>query len=165
MKTIRLTQGFVALVDDEDYQRVMEAGRWHVRHTPDGRSYAKRTIANSDRTFTTVLLHTFLTGWACVDHRNGDGLDNRRANLRSADSGENARNARRRSDNTSGFKGVHHRRATGRWQAYINQGGRRRHLGIFDNPESAALAYDAAARELHREFAAVNFPRAGERAA
>lgn len=150
---VPLTQGFVAVVDADDYERVMTAGTWQAR--PSARSaYAQRTIyfPGGRRT---LGLHTFLTGWARVDHRNGDGLDNRRKNLREATAKQNSANRQLNLNSATGFKGVGLDR--GRWRARIQVDGRLQHLGSFDTPEEAAHAYDAAALELFGEFARPNF--------
>lgn len=159
-REILLTQGLVALVVHEDYERVMAAGKWHAHR--DGKTfYARRAISRS----THVNLHAFLTGWLRVDHINGDGLDNRRANLRQATHGQNVQNRRRSSANTSGYKGVTWHKQARKWQAAIKADRRTYYLGIYGSPELAALAYDEAARHHHGEFARVNFPLPGERGA
>jgi hypothetical protein len=155
IREIPLTQGYVAIVDADDYDRVMAAGNWFAvvdHHT----QYATHKIRRGDGTRTKQSLHTFLTGWGIVDHRNGDGLDNRRANLRPASVSENAMNRGLAANNTSGFKGVSRKR--NRWQAAIKLDGNTRYLGMFATPEEAARAYDAAAREFFGEFARLNFP-------
>lgn len=152
-REIPLTQGFVALVDDEDYERVIAAGKWHASveaHTV----YARHKVRGKQ-----IRLHTFLTGWSLADHINGDGLDNRRANLRKATSVQNACNRRLSSENTSGFKGVSRKTGSARWTARIKTQGKAIHLGYFSTPQEAARAYDMAARELHGAFAHLNFPR------
>lgn len=88
-----------------------------------------------------------------IDHINGRRDDNRLCNLRLATRSENTRNAKRRSDNTSGFKGVGFHKAQGKWRARIKIDGRRKDLGRFDTPEEAHAAYCKAAAELHGEFA------------
>jgi hypothetical protein len=99
------------------------------------------------------LAWIYVTGtWpvAEIDHINGDGADNRFANLREATRGENARN-RARQNNTSGFKGVVGRGT--RWEAKIYYDGREIYLGTFATPEEAHAAYAKAALEHHGEFA------------
>lgn len=150
---IRLTKGHVALVDDADLERVIAAGSWQLSKC-GGLLYAQH---GGNRTG--VRLHTFLTGWTLVDHINGDGLDNRRANLRPATPGQNAANMRRPRNNTSGFKGVTLYRRTGRWRAHITVDQRQRHLGYFDTAEEAAHAYDTAATQTWGEYARLNYPK------
>lgn len=87
-----------------------------------------------------------------IDHRNGIRSDNRICNLREATNSLNKANERRRTDNTSGFKGVH-RRENGRWRARIGVGNRRLALGDFDTPEAAHTAYCQAAAQHFGEFA------------
>ena len=111
-------------------------------------------------------MHRFLLGLAMgdrrmVDHIDGDGLNNRRENLRVCTASQNAGNSVLPCDNRSGFKGVLPRRL--RWRAEIKIARRSIFLGSFDSPDEAAHAYDAAAREFYGDFACVNFPREGER--
>ena len=96
-----------------------------------------------------------------IDHINGDRADNRIVNLREADASENNYNSGRRAHNKSGYKGVIWYRTRSTWRAEIRANGQRRNLGYFDTPEKAALAYDAAARQMHGEFAHLNFPDSG----
>ncbi len=92
-----------------------------------------------------------------VDHRNGNGFDNRRSNLRSCNHQQNQWNSRSRAGSASRFKGVC-RTTYGPRQAFIRYGGKKHYLGVFDTEEAAARAYDAKAREHHGEFARLNFP-------
>lgn len=156
-REVPLLQEIHTVVDNDDYERVIAAGPWRL-HVCGNRAYAGRSYKNEHGAWSTERLHTFLTAWPLVDHINGNGLDNRRANLRPATPSQNTANARMPSDNTSGFKGVGWFARTGRWRAYITYQGRQKHLGYFDIAEEAALAYDAAARELFGEFARPNFP-------
>lgn len=157
MKEIPLTRGYVALVDDEDYERVVASGSWCAR--PNGRTvYAQQRATRADGRGTTIQLHQFIAGTTHVDHKNGDGLDNQRSNLRVATQGQNMFNKRLYASSTSGFKGVTRRKGTGKWAAQIQGGGHHRYLGQFATPEEAARAYDVAAVELFGEFARLNFP-------
>jgi hypothetical protein len=89
-----------------------------------------------------------------VDHRDRDGLNNRRSNLRTATRSQNGMN--RVIPRAGLYRGAYLTR--GRWQALIRMNRRRIHLGMFATAEEAARAYDKAARELHGEFAVLNFP-------
>lgn len=140
--------GLVALVDDADYHLV-SAFVWHAHHSRTG-VYARLALG--------PLMHTVLTGWPLVDHRNGDGLDNRRSNLRQADSSQNAQNRRGHAIATSQFKGVHWNRQRRKWIAEIGYRGVRTRLGAFVDEVAAARAYDAAAERLFGEYARLNFP-------
>jgi len=111
-------------------------------------------------------MHILITGYKIgrrVDHINGNGLDNRRSNLRIATSQQNNRNRKICNLNTSGFKGV--RLDRNKWRADIRIDGKRKNLGRFVNPEAAAAAYDEAARKYFGEFATLNFPKSGEQSA
>jgi hypothetical protein len=159
---IPLSQGFVAIVDAADAPDVSQY-RWSAQ--PSGQTiYAQRSIRRPDGGWTTQRLHQFLTGFAVTDHRNGNGLDNRRANLREATQGQNLFNQRRRRG-ASGFKGVTYWKRDSTWKAQISCAGTNHHLGYYATALDAAIAYDTAARELHGEFATLNFPKPGERAA
>jgi hypothetical protein len=161
MKTIPLSQGQVALVDDEDYARLNEF-RWFA-HKSRKTFYAFRNYRDTQRRI--GLMHREILGAApgqMVDHRNRNGLDNQRANLRFATVQQNNHNAALRADNATGFKGVHCRTRTKsarKYQAYIAFGGRVEYLGVYEDAAQAAHAYDARARELFGEFAHTNFPQ------
>lgn len=100
-----------------------------------------------------------------LDHVDGNGLNNTRANLRPATNAQNNHNERLRATNTSGYKGVHWVRTNSKWRAEIRIDGRNRHFGYFVDPLDAARAYDAAARSAFGAFACLNFPLDGEQGA
>jgi hypothetical protein len=91
-----------------------------------------------------------------IDHRNCDGLDNRRSNLRFATHAQNTLNRRKKKNAVSQFRGVWFYK--GKWGSQISSQGKRMFLGRFDNEIDAAKAYDEAARKYHGEFARLNFP-------
>lgn len=158
MKEVILSRGAVALVDDVDYETVVAAGPWHLNPARNT-NYARRNITRPDGHKSTQSLHGFLIGAPWVDHVNGDGLDNRRANIRPSSPPLNAANRSTRRDSTSGFKGALPNRGRGLpWTAQICVGGKKRHLGMFGTSEEAARAYDAAAIEAWGDHARVNFP-------
>lgn len=153
---IPLSQGLVALIDDEDYAAVMAYAPWSAYRS--GRNvYGRRTVHLGEGRGTSVYMHQVVLECQRVDHINGDGLDNRRVNLRPATHADNMRNAQRRVDNTSGYKGVSWNKHS--WVAGIHFNRRRIYLGSFADPAEAARAYDAAALEYFGPFARLNFPK------
>lgn len=156
-----LTQGKVAIIDRADAERVL-AYKWRCdRH---GRATRSRRAGEGFPRGTSVFLHREImqpSPGTDVDHINGNSLDNRRCNLRVCVHAENQRNMKRHRDNRSGFKGVDWHTSKSTWRATIYDGSRHRHLGYFATAEDAARAYDVAAREVHGEFARLNFPATG----
>jgi hypothetical protein len=158
MIEIPLSRGLVALVDDADADAVRAVGKWYANPS-DRAFYARKNFQVRPGQWVSVRMHTFLTGWPLVDHRNGDGLDNRRANLRPTSPAGNGQNKGLRTDNASGYKGVYWHTQSRRWRGQIYVDGRSVHLGSFGDPITAASAYDAAALDAWGEFARLNFPR------
>lgn len=156
-KKIKLTQGKVALVDDEDFGRV-SCNRWYANWA--GKSfYAVRGMTTGNKR-TALLLHRFILNpprTMEVDHINGDGLDCRKANMRICTHAENMRNSTVQSNNKCGFKGVYFDASKGCWVAEISHNRKRIRLGRFKTSHEAALAYDVKAKELHGKFARLNF--------
>lgn len=95
-----------------------------------------------------------------VDHRDGNGLNNCRSNLRIATCADNARNRRVNRATRTGYKGVAFHKETGKYEAYIRVDRKKHHLGLFATAEMAAHAYDRRAIEAFGEFAALNFSNA-----
>jgi hypothetical protein len=159
MMEVPLTRGYVALVDDEDYERVMAAGPW----------YAERDRSAIYAVGCNKRMHRFLMGLErgdrrIVEHINHDGLDNRKSNLRIATVAENNRNRRkittwRGRPVASPYKGIHASPSRKMWYADIYVKGKLISLGSFADQKDAALAYDKAAREHYGEFAVLNFPQ------
>jgi hypothetical protein len=151
--------GLYALIDKQDEERVRKH-KWHPRHDA-WNVYAGTRIKRADGTATTIDMHIFIAGkkeGMTVDHKNHDGLDNRRENLRHATKTQQCGNQRPQKGRSSRFKGVHWDKKAGRWQARIKRQGVKYNLGRFDNEEDAARAYDDAAREYFGEFARLNLP-------
>ncbi len=157
MKEVQLTRGKVAIVDDEDFPLV-SAYRWAVILKKGGRYCYAYTTVDVNGKKRPVEMQRFLMGSRpgvfYVDHINGDGLDNRRCNLRWATAAQNQAN-QRRTRGSSVFKGVGWHK--GKWQARIRVNQVRRSLGRFYSEVEAAKAYDAAAVRAWGEFAATNF--------
>lgn len=111
----------------------------------------------------TLYLHRLILGapkGSMVDHINGDTYDYRMSNLRIVTNSQNQMNAKRRSDNDSGYKGVTWNKQRRAWKAQIRKDGRDFFIGYFDNPRHAAYAYDINAREIFGEYARVNLSSA-----
>lgn len=155
---IPLSRGLVALVDDLDYDRVAAVGTWYADKSCQTFYARKNFWTPENRRYKSIKMHRFITDWVLVDHVNGNGLDNRRKNLRPADSIRNTWNRRLRSDSRTGYKGVA-RLPDGRFRAYINCEGHRYELGRFTDLTEAAHAYDAAAIDMFGPFARLNFPK------
>ena len=96
-----------------------------------------------------------------VDHRDHNGLNNTRSNIRVGTPRQNSYNQRPKRGGSSQFKGVSLNKARSRWVAFIRIDGRNTQLGYFQDEEDAARAYDEAARKHHGEFAYLNFPEEG----
>ena len=158
-REIPLSRGMVAIVDSDDYDTLVAAGSWHA--SPSDRTfYARRTIYLDRGKFTSVAMHHVIFGRKYVDHVNGNGLDNRKENLRPATSAENAANRGLRSDSANPYKGIERISSLANpWRARISVLGETRSLGAFATPEEAARAYDAAAIEAWGEYARLNFPK------
>lgn len=155
MKTIPLTQGKEALVDDEDFEKLSRF-KWFAWEQC-GVFYALRNSRIKEtRKRTIVRMHREVLGSPItqkIDHKDGDGLNNQRSNLRVSTRVGNNQNARKRTDNTVGLKGVYFHKQCKKFGAQIQSEGKRRHLGLFKTPEEAHAAYCAAASELHGDFA------------
>ncbi len=162
-RKIRLTQGKWALVDAVDYER-LAAFKWYAYRNPKGLSwYASRNgRANGKRC--RVLMHREVLRaepGSLWDHRNRNGLDNRRRNLRPCTRRDNARNRERlRITKTSRYRGVCWYAPTKTWKVQIQGAAGKVHLGYHRNEVAAARAYDAAAVEHFGEFAILNFRQA-----
>lgn len=154
-REIVLTKGMVAIVDEEDYERAV-AFKWSANNC-NGRWYARRLV-KSGKKRRVVYLHRFLVNAPAglmVDHKNGNGLDCCRKNMRLATNGQNQSNARMPRNNTTGFLGVG--RVLRRWKAQISINGNKTYLGTYTTAEAAASAYDAKVREIRGEFGRTNF--------
>lgn len=158
MKRIPLTQGKVAIVDDRFYERLTAMGHWTYSTTW---GYAQLCDGK-----TTMQMHRIIWKLAgrrlprLLDHRDLNKLNNRLNNLRPATPSQSAQNRGISSRNSSGFKGVHCDRASGKWIARIMVRGVRKFLGRHETAEKAAKAYDEAALYYHGPFAHTNFANA-----
>lgn len=160
MKTIPLTRGKVAIVSDCDFS-FLNQWKWCCSQG----KYAVRERRKRDPLKpTSIRMHVVIAqrmGFPAiceVDHRDNNGLNNQRRNLRPATKRTNGQNRGPNKNNTSGYKGVS--RADSKWVAEIKVGPKRLRLGRFATPQDAAIAYDKAARTHFGSFAFLNFPTA-----
>jgi hypothetical protein len=163
MKTIPLTKGQIAIVDDEDYEMLMKR-KWCAVASGSSNFYAMGTINGE-----AVLMHRVIMGVTeksqFVDHKNHNSLDNRKGNMRICSSSENTKNKRSKKGSSSKYLGVTKVAGNKRqgppkrdtWRAMIAHEGRRMAIGSFHDEEEAARAYDEAAKKFHGEFANLNF--------
>lgn len=158
----------MAFVDEEDYELVMQH-RWYVFEPTRSGRYGKAVngpyaVCHPRGDVPQIRMHVLITGMRYVDHIDGNGLNNRRSNLRPATGTQNGANRRKQAEeSTSAFKGVSWHRRQRRWLAGIGIDGKTRYLGSFTKEEDAARAYDRAALEAWGEFACLNFPEDGSR--
>lgn len=156
---IPLTRGKAAIIDAK-YVHLVDKWNWTAVLATNGKTfYAARNEylggGRKAKKYRYLRLHRVIMDAAeddIVDHKNGDGLDCREKNLRKATVEQNQHNASRRSDNKSGFKGVVWHKASGKYVASIKVSGLRKHLGCFDDPKEAHVAYVDAARKFFGEF-------------
>jgi HNH endonuclease len=155
MISLPLTRGLETWIDDEDSDRLAE---FRYSAIPCmGKFYAASTRLK--RIYGSVLLHRAIINapkGMCVDHINGNTLDNRRSNLRLATHKQNMQN-RKKHNCKNPYKGVYEKRS-GRYTAMIFDNSKLKNLGVFETAEEAAKVYDARAAILHGEFARLNFP-------
>lgn len=154
IRYIPLTQGRVAVVDASDYAW-LSLHKWHLVN-PRGRCYAGRCCHGKRVSMHREIMQP-LDGYV-VDHIDGDGLNNRRSNLRICTVRQNLQNQAKAPGCSSQYKGVHRDKRTGKFTAEIRPGRKQIHIGSFDDEIEAARAYDRKAIEFFGEFAWLNFP-------
>ena len=149
------SSGLIAIVDESDFEWISQ-WRWYPVQPPTCRTpYAMRTEGPKSNRYT-IRMHRLLLGLgkgdaSMVDHVNGNGLDNRRSNLRICTRAENAAHSIR--EGREGLKGVYLDKRRGKWRAQITVGRKYIHLGMADSPEEAFEFYKEAARKYFGEFA------------
>lgn len=159
---IPLTQGKFAIVDAIDYERI-STFKWYA--AKEGKTwYAQRM----NEQHSTEKMHRVIIDindpLLQVDHRDRNGLNNQRSNLRIATRTQNKANMPKRADGVSSpYKGVSWNKNKRKWCSSIGVNRVRIHLGTFTDEIAAALAYDAAALKFFGEFSFLNFPSLSEK--
>ena len=145
MRELRLSSGKVTLVDDEDYPRIAKLSLHEIKAKGNSTAYARAYISKTKR----LLVHRLIlnaTSKDTIDHINGNGLDNRRSNLRFCAQSENCHKKNDKRLSSSGFRGVYPSATRGVWRSQICVKRRIRYLGRFATAEAAARAYDEIGR-------------------
>lgn len=154
MKEIKLTQGYVALVDDEDYERLSQFS-WHVNKNGNT-NYANRTTSRKFGRQRQIGMHMEVMNGKGIDHIDGNGLNNQKSNLRFCTSQQNQMNQKKIKNTSSIYKGVCWNKRINKWHCQIKINGKMQYLGSHINEVDAAMAYDNRAKELFGEFARLN---------
>lgn len=160
MKLIPLTQGQFAQVDDEDFDR-LNTKKWQAhRRFNSGTYYAMSNIKVCKNKWKSIKMHRVILGMTdstiLVDHKDFNGLNNQKSNLRIATRSQNAANRKPKPNCTSKFLGVSFHKARYKWRASIQKDKKITSLGYFVSEIDAAKAYNEAAILIHGEFANLN---------
>lgn len=150
MKKIKTSNGQYALVDNEDYDTTSRY-KWHIT----AKGYVVTRPYDNGKKLTILWMHRMINNTPkgfVTDHVNHNKLDNRRSNLRTATDAQNMQNRSINANNKTGYKGVH-LTPSGRYRSRIRHNKTGIHLGMFDTPRQAYLAYRRKAKELWGEFA------------
>lgn len=158
MKQIPLTQGQFAIVDDDDYE-ILSKFKWHASHERTN-FYAARRITIGQRKSKTIKMHREILRISDsniqIDHKDGNGLNNQKSNLRIATISQNQRNKSVQGNNKCGLKGVYFDKKLKKWRAVFSPNKKSVHIGCFNTAIEAAMAYNDAALKHYGEFARLN---------
>jgi hypothetical protein len=150
MKLIPLTNNNFAIVDDNDYNFLIKY-KWHSYQDPLSKIwYAKRSFHGK-----TIRMHNQIMNAKNIDHKNHNGLDNRKDNLRKCTRSQNKKNNHGYKNNTSGFKGVYLDKnvtTQHKWRAIIRVNNKNISLGYYDTPEKASEIFNNKSKEIYGEF-------------
>lgn len=154
MKQINLTQGEVAIVDDDDYDRLSKY-KWRLQKNHNCK------YAMSGKYPQTLYMHHLIlcaVPGKIIDHVDNNGLNNQKLNLRYCTHAQNMRNRSKYTISSSRYKGVSLVKSTHKWEASIRLDGKKLHLGQYESEEEASVVYDDASRKLHGQFSKTNNP-------
>lgn len=155
MATIQLTQGKYAIVDDEDFE-MLNKWKWHYNKNRGQGRAQRSTSRKSLEGKTSVFMHRVIMNCPKdlqIDHINGNGLDNRKSNLRICTNIENSRNKNITKNNTSGIRGVSWNKSYQKWHTYIRVNYRHVFLGYYFDKEQALKVRKEAEEKYFGEFA------------
>ncbi len=162
MKQIILTKGKVAIVDDEDFER-LNAFKWFYLNS----GYAGRGVYSAGGKRTVILMHRAVFNLEKrqrnsigelihIDHINHNTVDNRKENIRICTYSGNMSNKTAGKESTSNYLGVSWYKQSGKWVAHIRKHGHGKNLGYYTDERAAAKAYNEAAIKIHGKFANLN---------
>jgi HNH endonuclease/AP2 domain len=159
-RRIYLGEGKWTLLDVKDYYR-LRIFKWIIYGNGTNLYAVRHQLIEPNKTKTVYMHREIMNPPAglVVDHRNCDGLDNRKDNLRFATHAQNTRNRRKKKNASSQFLGVYFNKEKSTWDSQIMHNGKKIWVGRFKTEIDAARAYDAAALKYHKEFARLNFPK------
>lgn len=162
MKKILLTQNKFTLIDDEDFE-LIDKYKWHVRKHRCV-FYAQHCYRDKENKRTkSIQMHRLIMGIddpnIQIDHINGNGLDNRKCNLRICNNSQNHMNRKKQKNCSSKYKGVSWHKLKNKWSSYIKIRGKLKYLGDFIDEKEAAKKYDIMAIKFFGEFAQLNFKK------
>lgn len=155
MKQIFSNNGIAITVDEADY-KLLSTMKWYVHVKSNGKCYAMSTRKLNKKP---VLMHRLILNakhGQFIDHINGDGLDNRKANLRFCTLSQNNANRKSAKDSSSKYLGVSFCKKSNKWRAHISVNNKIKHIGTFKTEIEAALAYNKMAVKIHGKFAKPN---------
>lgn len=158
MKEIPLTQGKVALVDNEDFEYLNQWKWYYSKHKDRKTGYATKSFRKEGKA-NTLSMHRLLLNASkeqMVDHINHNGLDNRKHNIRLCTPHESACNREKQINNSSGVKGVDYFDRLKKWRVRIQSNNKQFHIGVYPTKEMALLTYNEAALKHHGSFALIN---------
>jgi len=157
MKEIQLTQGKVALVDDSDYEYLNQF-KWHSIKTERKGYYVGRSVKVGKK-YRNTSMHIKIMNTRKgmeVDHKDGNGLNNQKNNLRICNRTQNCQNRKKIKNCSSKYKCVGWHKGLNLWVAKLKSNGKSKHLGCFDTELEAAIIANIAMRKYHGEFARPN---------
>lgn len=152
-----MNHGHTAIIDNEEYAKVKNY-KWYVAKDKNTYYVQAHIVLNDKKT--TIKMHRIIMDAKrnqILDHIDGNGLNNQKINLRFCTNSENLRNAKKRNNTSSKYKGVAWNCVHKYWQANIYVNGKLKSLGIYRDEYKAAKAYDRAAKKYFGEFARPNF--------